>query len=170
MRKKTDFTVIAERYQQEILNEEMPFQAGEYSSDPQRDEYKLDDPSEHKATHKYPKMTSDIGSNPAFAEIMTTIIDTVGEQLLDAIEAEGGTIPDSKQESAQRVAAILSTIKVGERPLFVRSHAVHVARNVVDALVRSGTIKELPRTRSDDSGRPSRPTASGASPSEISFN
>jgi hypothetical protein len=170
MRKKTDFTVIAERYEQQILSEMMPFAAGEHFGEPQKGEYKLDDPEEWKAATKYPKMTGDLGSNPQFAEIMSSITDAVGAHLLQAIEDENGEIPDSKQEIAKRAADVIKNIKIGGRPLFTPSHTVHIARNIVDALKRSGTIKELPRTREGGSGRPAKPSAGGISPSDLSFS
>lgn len=169
MRKRADLNIIAERYASQVLNEMMPFAAGEHYGEPQKGEYKLDDPEEWKAATKYPKMTGDLGSNPAFAEIMSNITDVVGAHLLQAIEDENGEIPDSKQEVAKRAAEVVKNIKIGDRPLFTPSHTVHIARNIVDALVRSGTIKELPRTRSGGGGKPARPSNTGVSSKDISF-
>ena len=109
------------------------------------------------------------GSNPAFAEIMSNITDVVGAHLLQAIEDENGEIPDSKQEVAKRAAEVVKNIKIGDRPLFTPSHTVHIVRNIVDALVRSGTIKELPRTRSGGGGKPARPSNTGVSAKDINF-
>jgi hypothetical protein len=170
MRKKADLNIIAERYASQVLNEMVPFAAGEHYGDPQKDEYKLDDREEWKAADKYPKMTGDLGSNPAFAEIMSSITDAVGAHLLQAIEDENGEIPDSKQEVAKRASEVIKSIKVGGRPLFTPSHTVHVARNIVDALVRSGTIKELPRTRSGGGGKPARPSNTEFGASDLSFS
>jgi hypothetical protein len=170
MRKKTDLNIIAERYASQVLNEMMPFAAGEHYGDPQKDEYKLDDPEEWKAATKYPKMTGDLGNNPEFSGIMSSITDAVGAHLLQAIEDENGEIPDSKQEVAKRAAEVIKSIKVGGRTLFTPSHTVHIARNIVDALVRSGTIKELPRTRAGGSGKPARPSNTGISSSDLSFS
>jgi hypothetical protein len=170
MRKKTDLNIIAERYASQVINEMMPFAAGEHYGDPQKDEYKLDDREEWKAADKYPKMTGDLGNNPEFSGIMSSITDAVGAHLLQAIEDENGEIPDSKQEVAKRAAEVIKSIKVGGRTLFTPSHTVHVARNIVDALVRSGTIKELPRTRSGGGGKPARPSNTEFGASDLSFS
>lgn len=169
MRKKTDLNIIAERYTSQVLNEMMPFAAGEHYGEPQKSEYKLGDPDEWKAATKYPKMTGDLGSNPEFEKIMSTITDAVGAHLLQAIEDENGEIPDSKQEVAKRASEVVKNIKIGDRPLFTPSHTVHIARNIVDALVRSGTIKELPRARSGGGGKPARPSNADVGASDLSF-
>ena len=169
MRKKTDLNIIAERYASQVLNEMMPFAAGEHFGDPKKDEYRTGDPEEWKAATKYPKMTGDLGNNPEFEQIMSTITDAVGAHLLQAIEDENGEIPDSKQEVAKRASEVIKNIKIGGRPLFTPSHTVHIARNIVDALVRAGTIKELPRTRSGSGGKPARPSNTGIGASDLSF-
>lgn len=169
MRRKADLNIIAERYATQVLNEMVPFAAGEHYGEPQKGEYKLDDPEEWKAATKYPKMTGDLGSNPNFAKIMSSITDAVGAHLLQAIEDENGVIPDSKQEVAKRAAEVVKNIKVGNKPLFTPSHTVHIARNIVDALVRSGTIKELPRTRTGGGGKPARPSSAGINPEDLTF-
>lgn len=169
MRKKADLNIIAERYASQVLNEMMPFAAGEHYGEPQKGEYKLDNPEEWKAATKYPKMTGDLGSNPAFEEIMSGITDAVGAHLLQAIEDENGEIPDSKQEVAKRASEVIKSIKVGGRPLFTPSHTVHVARNIVDALVRSGTIKEIKAPRGS-SNRPAKPSNTEFGASDLSFS
>ena len=176
--RKSDMELLAEQYNTRILSEApfgpsepkmMPFEAGASAGSPQKGEYQTGNPAEWNAVGKYPKMTKNLAENPAFEQIISSITDKVGEYMLQAIAGEDGRIEDSKQEAATRAAEFLKTIKIGESPLFTPSHTVHVARNVIDALIRSGTIKEVDRKRGP-STRAERPTASGISPEDISFS
>jgi hypothetical protein len=171
MRKKTDLNIIAERYELQVLNE-TPFAAGEYYSDPKKDEYKLDDRNEWKAASSdtYSKMTGDLGNNPEFKEIMSSITDAVGASILQAIQDAGGKIPDNRKQLQERVAKVVKSIEIGGRPLFTPSHTIHVARNIVGALERAGVIKEVDKTRAGGGGKPARPSNTEFGVSDLSFS
>lgn len=118
-----------------------------------------DQPDSWKALHKYPKPTRDFQNLPdekrieAIARIVTTVATEVAEQM----KAGGGRVEDSRPEFQERLAEIIKS----EFPTqFAPNHAIHIARNVVDALERTGAIEEFEKApKKSPSGAPPKKSA-----------
>ena len=152
---KTHFDDIASLYTEKVwkdsaaLNEMAPpFEPGESPGSP----VNTSDPSDFKAftQPQYKGATRGISERDDFQNILQGIIKRIGKVLLDEIEAGGGRVEDSRQEMNERAGrAIMKWITIGStgKPLFQGSHAKHLGRNVVDALVKAGHLKEVDSAR-----------------------
>ena len=149
--KRSQFDDIASLYTEKVWKEaplnEMapPFEAGgspgEFSTS-NRDDFKAFTQPQYKSA------TRGIADSPEFEMILKNIIRTVGKAILKEIEGSGGRVPDSRQEMNERAgAAIQRLILAGGKPLFQGSHSKHLGRNVVDALIKAGHLKEVDSAR-----------------------
>ena len=149
--KKKDLALISETYAKKVLNENVPpFELGGSYENPDTSKYQTGDRDEYKAfsSETYPKLTRGFDTNPDYERLLTAIINRVGKQIVAAITDADGRIEDSKVEAGARAGDIITrTVLVKGKPLFPPSHAEHLGRNIIDALLRAEVIKELPRTR-----------------------
>lgn len=152
----TDIELISEAYRTKILNEAPPpFADGDESFGSSAEKkYGVEDPDNNfKAFTKYPSATKDIQNREDLPDVLKVIVNQIGKQIVQTIADEGGRIEDSKQEAGIRAGELIFQ----KYPFFRKSHTKHLGRNVIDALLRAGLIKEV--DRGTGSGSRQRSTA-----------
>lgn len=151
--KRSQFDDIASLYTEKVWKEaplnEMapPFEAGgspgEFSTS-NRDDFKAFTQPQYKSA------TRGIAESPEFEQILKGIISSIGKALLSEIKGAGGRLPDSRQEMNERAGRAITSLIVSkgtQKPIFQGSHAKHLGRNVVDALIKAGHLKEVDSAR-----------------------
>lgn len=162
--KNNDAKILAEKYEKQILSE-MPFRpkpgmddltadevSGETSEKLPKDLQALG-PNYGKATRNFHELPDDKKAN-AIAQIVTG----VAKEVASAMAAGGGHVSDSRAEFQQRIADIINDTFAGK---FMKSHTIHIARNVVKALEDVGALEEFDKApKQSKSG--DKPKASAA--------
>lgn len=159
------YTKVCEN--KKTLISEMPFRpkpegglerlTGETELDPEK--VSADHPEDWKALHKYPKPTRDFQDLPDDKRIaaITKIVTAVAAEVAGQMKDGGGRVEDSRPEFQERLAGIIKSAFAAQ---FAPNHAIHIARNVVDALERAGAIEEFDKApKKSSSGGPERKSA-----------
>lgn len=152
---------------EKVLSESMPpFEMGDSPGGDippyQSDDYKAFTQPQYKSATR----GLFTGADPAAeGTLVKRIVEVVGKDIVAAIEGAGGRVADNRQEMNKRAGLIImKRILANGKPLFQGSHAQHLGRNVVEALIRAGRLKEI----REGGGRGGR-SSSGVSPESISF-
>ena len=144
-----DVKLIEEAYG-EVLNEMMPFVSGEggFGGDAD-DKYETGNADKFKAFGSKYSGAGGVSDREDFSEILQSIINSVGKDILAAIADEDGRIEDNKREAGKRAGEILFQKSGG---VFGKTHSQHLGRNVVDALLRADIIREVDSARGKSGG------------------
>ena len=153
--KNNDAKILAEMYEKQILSEMVPFEPApggpdleDLPSDKLPKDMQALGPKYDKATRGFSGLPEDKKAN-AIAQIVASVAKEVASAMVDG----GGRVEDNRAEFQQRIADIINDTFAGK---FVKSHTIHIARNVVSALEDVGAIHEVDKAPKKQSEKQSK--------------
>ena len=159
--RKSDFELIAEQYSSHILNEMVPpfvagTDTGDYGTEDvgAKGKFKAVHAPQYAAAFKWLRRW--LSEDPNIEDTLRLLCMGVSKDLAEIIADAGGRIEDERPQMQKRIADMLNdTFKNDEGIPIFGSQAIHVARNILDALERTGSVKEVDKTRKSSSGEKS---------------